>query len=48
MSKSNWKPPKGIGVVYKGKGYRKKVKTSEESARDEEDLNKKESDDSEE
>jgi hypothetical protein len=25
MSKS-WTPPKGISVIYKGKGYRKKTK----------------------
>ena len=31
MSKSSWKPPKGVGVIYKGKGYRKKPNEEEES-----------------
>jgi hypothetical protein len=31
----NWKPPKGINVVYKGRGFRKKGKPQQESEKTE-------------
>ncbi|GEM_PF-2807655 len=28
---SNWKPPKGVRVIYKGRGFRKKVSSESQS-----------------
>ncbi len=30
-----WTPPKGISVIYKGKGFRKKAQSEEERKQDE-------------
>lgn len=32
---SNWKPPKGISVVYKDRGFRKKGKPQQDSEKTE-------------
>ena len=42
MSKS-WTPPKGISVVYKGKGHRKKTKKDESETSEEKDKKDKDS-----
>lgn len=32
---NNWTPPKGINIIYKGKGFRKKAKPSKEHDKEE-------------
>jgi len=30
MADSKWRPPKGISIIYKGKGFRKRAKREQE------------------
>jgi hypothetical protein len=39
-----WTPPKGISVIYKGKGHRKKPKSEEHHSKDEKETKDKNSD----